>query len=103
MTEHEPLAHLVGLIRQCLETSDSAEREKLVQQFQRVIWEESGAETGDAAVDDVLVTAAHDLDFYEPRPDWRAQDASFYDDAELDRRLLLILTDLGEPQRPGPT
>jgi hypothetical protein len=88
---------LADLLRRCLIASDALDRQRLLRQFQVSIWESEGT-TGDNRVDDILVTAAHDLDFYEPRDDWRAEDVSFYDDHELDTRLRSILRDLGQPE-----
>ena len=100
MGEQRPLADLADLLRRALESSDSAERQRLIGQFQESIWEIGGG-TGDDATDDVLVTAANDLDYYAPRPDWRSQDRSFYDDIALEDRLLAILQALGKTD--GPT
>jgi len=96
VTEVPSVLALVGLLRQCLKSSDSAERRQLIRQFQRPIWDFAGV-IGDDTIDGILGDAAHDLDFYEPRPDWRSEDRSFYDDLELDQRLRAILRDLGQP------
>lgn len=100
MGEQLPLADLADLLRRSLQSSDSAERQRLIGQFQESIWETGGG-TGDDAIDDLLVTAANDLDFYEPRPEWRSQDRSFYDNIELEDRLRAILQGLGKTD--GPT
>ena len=86
----------LDLLSRCLAASDPTEREFLIKQFQGRVWPSEGV-SGDARVDDILATAAMDLEYYEPRPDARAEDGSFYDDAELDRRLRAILRELGQP------
>lgn len=97
MNEPPALEDLVDLLRRCLATSDAIERQSLIQQFQGPVWGNPPL-TGDDRIDDVLATAAYDLDYYEPRDEWRAQDRSFFDDDELDRLLRSILRDLGQPE-----
>ena len=53
-----------------------------IKTFQQLVWNNEFI-TKNALVDDILLDLAYDLDFYEPNPDWRKEDISFYGEDRL--------------------
>jgi hypothetical protein len=82
---------LRGMVVRILE--DSVGRKQAISDFQEIVC--NTVETlGSEAEDVVLRDLAHDLDFYEPDPRARLQDAAFYDDARLETDLRSALRTL---------
>lgn len=81
---------------------DPANRLSNIRSFQDVVWD-SCEPLGDDNVDRILSDLADALDFYEPNPEWRSEDVSYYGDDRFEeyvRSALRKLTDEGVNPRP---
>ena len=91
----ESIADLISLLELAL--SSRKERVSAIKAFQDYVWNRDmpvlGA-TGEQ--DETLNELAHDLDFYEPNPDWRIEDYSFYGDQRLEIEIVEALRKLRE-------
>lgn len=59
---------------------DKINRMKLINEFQELIWNESSP-------NEILSELAYDLDFYEPDPELRKEDSSYYGDERLEEEI----------------
>jgi hypothetical protein len=84
---------LVRLLLAALE--EPANRLALVSRFQTIVWD-SAVPFGNEGVDEILHDLAVDLDYYEPNPEWRSEDPSFYGDARFKAEVGSALTKLAE-------
>jgi hypothetical protein len=76
------------------------DREALVREFQRQVWDSEGPED---AVWEVLGDLAYDLEFWVPNPEWRKEDLSYYGDERLEAEIRSALDKLdnlgvGDPE-----
>jgi hypothetical protein len=69
--------------------SDKANRKKLINKFQELIWE-------DESSSELLSNLAYDLDFYEPSEDWQKESPSYYGDQRLEKEIMLVLKQLND-------
>ena len=80
-----------------LALSSRKERVSAIKAFQDYIWGQKKLIPGaNAAQWDTLDELAYDLDFYEPNPDWRIEDYSFYGDQRLEIEIVEALRKLRE-------
>ncbi|SCA62847.1 hypothetical protein SCG7109_AE_00160 [Chlamydiales bacterium SCGC AG-110-M15] len=70
------ILHFLSLLKNILKAPD---KKMLIKKFQDEIWEH--AQSND--VYERLSELAYDLDFYEPVPDLRKEDSSFFGDEQL--------------------
>jgi hypothetical protein len=66
---------------------DKGNRNKLISEFQYLAWNSNED-------NDIIVTIAHDLDYYEPNEEHRKEDPSFYGDEKLEEVIMEALKDL---------
>ena len=79
----ESITDLVALLELAL--SSRKERVSAIKAFQDYVWDKSTLIPGATDAQwDILDELAYDLDFYEPNPDYRIEDPSFYDDQRLE-------------------
>ena len=91
----ESITDLVGLLELAL--SSRKERVSAIKAFQNYVWDNDMPVPGATAEQwDSLHELAYDLDFYEPNPVYRIEDASFYDDQRLEIKIVEALRKLRE-------
>ena len=56
--------------------SDPDKLEKNISKFQEIVWNEE-LDCSDRQ-EEILADLAYDLDFYEPNPEWRKEDPSYF-------------------------
>lgn len=66
---------------------DKQNRTALIKKFQNLIWDDDNA-------NEVLLTLAYDLDFYEPNYDIRKDDIVYYGDERLETEIKIALQKL---------
>jgi hypothetical protein len=69
------------------------DRASKVKICQDIIWN-SEIDNLSEVQNEILSDLAHDLDFYEPNPDWRSQDSSFYGEDRLECEIREALSKL---------
>jgi hypothetical protein len=99
----EIVKKLIETLSQALREHDR--RKQLIKEFQQRVWDASPnpSERWEWAI---LGDLAYDLDFYEPDPDARAEDASFYGDERVEKEIRLALEKLvnqAESESPTPS
>ncbi len=84
------VAQVVKLLREI--PNDPRELPEAIATFQQLVWTEPL--TGSSAVLEIVRELAYDLDYYQPDPQARAEDPSYYDDdravAEIEEALTRI-------------
>ena len=58
-------------------------RIELIEEFQDIIWSDKNIQN--ELLNDILSELAYDLDFYEPREEWRKESPSYYGDCKLEK------------------
>lgn len=71
---------LIDILKQILD-KNSFNRTELIKSFQEYVWNDEAIK--DNALNEVLSEIAYDLDFYEPKEDWRRESKSFYGNDRL--------------------
>jgi len=61
---------------------DNLNRDKLIQKFQKIIWEDEDINISNTQKE-ILSELAYDLDYYESDIEKRAEDITFYGDEKL--------------------
>ena len=82
MTRSDMTALLLRILEQ------AEERDRRIGEFQQYVWHtrETPLEFNEEEWG-VIVDLAYDLDFYEPNPDWRREDTSYYGEERLIREI----------------
>ncbi len=75
--------------------SDKDKRGTLIEEFQEKVWNGAGYST-DERVNEILSELAYDLDFYEPKEEWRKEDSSYYGEERLRQEIHSALQKLEE-------
>ena len=91
----ESIADLISLLELAL--SSRKERVSAIKAFQDYVWNRDMPVLGatDAQWEN-LIDLADTLDYYEPNPDWRIEDYSFYGDQQLEIEIVEALRNLRE-------
>jgi hypothetical protein len=84
--------HLGALLREIL--VDTAMRKELVDRFQKLVLNGPALEATNEDVE-IFADLAYDLNFYEPVPEARGEDPSFYGDERLEEEIRSALGNLG--------
>lgn len=79
-------ATAINELQEILDATDPHVRYQLSIAWSRRVFDES-EDIGDAKTDGLLRDLALDLTYYEPDAELRREDASYYDGAELERRI----------------
>jgi hypothetical protein len=67
-------------------------RMELIKSFQNEVWEDESIK--DEALNEILSELAYDLDFYEPKEEWRKEDPSYYGDDRLEKEIKMAIQKL---------
>lgn len=86
------IAEVVESLRDILRATGS-EREELVSRVQKVILNDTDLVL-DAEAEGILVDLAVNMDYYEPNPEWRRHDPSYFDDARLEEYVKVGIRDI---------
>ena len=91
----ESITDLVALLELAL--SSKKERDSAIKAFQNYVWNQDIPVLGTTAEQwENLIDLADTLDYYEPNPDYRIEDPSFYDDQRLEIEIEEALRKLRE-------
>jgi len=90
------LDRLIALLGEVLE--NPANRLDVVKSFQEAVWHTADM-IGEPWVDEILRDLAHDLDYYEPDPEARSEDPSYYDDRRLEQEIRSAIEKLTQGHR----
>ncbi len=63
--------------------------------FQQIIWKDEGLVDVDNEVMEILYDLAYDLDFHEPSPEMRSEDASYFGDDKALAKIQMALDKIG--------
>ncbi len=82
------LQELIELLQSILSEKDVKAKENFISKFQNYIWNTRKL-IGDENIDDVLVSLAHDLEYYESNPELRGE--SNFGDERLESEIKVAL------------
>lgn len=87
------ITDLVALLELAL--SSRKERDSAIKAFQDYVWNQDMPALGTTAEQwENLIDLADTLDYYEPNPDWRIEDYTFYGDQRLEIEIVEALRKL---------
>src|SRR5687767_4262578 len=84
------ILRLVDLLNQIFDKKN--DRPRLISEFQQIVW--NVEDMGDSR-ESILRDLAYDLDFYEPNPETRREDASYYGHERLESEVKSVLDSFG--------
>ena len=76
---------MIAILEQIL--SDKPNRQRLISQFQKIVW-------NDERASDLLSEVAYDLDYYEPDEKEREREPSYYGDDRLEQEINEVMQKL---------
>lgn len=77
---------IIKFLNSILLDKNSETRRMLVIGFNNYMFNHNGIIQNES-IDDILIELAHDLEYYEPNPEYRSQDPSFYNDEKLEENI----------------
>lgn len=82
--------------------SNSRKRAELIKDFQERVWNGEGYAKNEK-INELLSELAYDLDFYEPKEEWRKESPSYYGEERLKQKIQTTLQRLGEYEKILPS
>lgn len=77
---------LINLLNETLIETDIDKKKKMISEFQNEIWNNNILIEEDE-ISEILSELAIDLDYYEPNPEWRREDYSYFGDEKLEWKI----------------
>ena len=85
------IINVIQRLNSALEASHS-DRVKIIKEFQDEIWNDENIQ--DEKLNMLLNEIAYDLDFYEPKEEWRNESSSYYGDDRFEQIIRHFMNEL---------